>query len=111
MIELILQDFFKEHCKYPVYFERTEGMKPPFVLIQKTGGSIENFISHSLITAQSYGVSMSEAVQVNKAVQEIMFSLGSHPEIGRVKLNSNYYFPLLRRKEYRYQAVYEIAHY
>ena len=99
-----------------VFAERQK--KPPkkYILIEKTGSSMDNMIPTSTIAIQSVvdsmqGGTMLDAMSLNDEVKNVMDGLMALDIIVRVGLNSDYNYTDDSTKEYRYQAVYQITHY
>lgn len=110
MIEKIILDFLNESLEVPVLMEKTEEQIEEYVLIEKTGSSEDNFISSATIAIQSYSSTLYKAAVLNKKVKIAMRELVSIPKISKVKLNTDYNFTDTTKKQYRYQAVYDITY-
>ena len=94
------------------YLEIPEGGgTPPFCVIEKTGGGQVNHIRNATVAIQSYGASMYLAASLNEQVIQIMENIVSLPEIASCDLNSDYNFTDTTKKEYRYQAVFDLVYY
>lgn len=87
------------------------GGTPPFAVIQKTGGGEENKLRHAKIAIQSYGSSMYNAASLNETVISAMDGLPARPEVASCRLNSDYNFTDTTKKQYRYQAVFDVVYY
>lgn len=118
MIEKILISYLydKTEAGSHVYAERPNDIPEKFILIEKTGSSVENMITTSTIAIQSItdsmqGGSMLDAMDLNEDIKEAMSYFEDEPEIVRVRLNTDYNYTDDSTKEYRYQAVYDITHY
>lgn len=83
----------------------------PFIVIEKTGSNMENWICESTFAIQSYAPTLYEAASLNKTVIDIMFGALALDAITRVELNSDYNFTDTETKRPRYQAVFDIVHY
>lgn len=88
-----------------------EGLKDDYLVIEKAGGSGNKMIRYSVITIQSYSGSLSGAAKLNEKMIDAMNDLNELAEICHCELNSNYNYTDTARKRYRYQAVFNIAHY
>lgn len=111
MIEKILQDYLTDALQVPVCMQTPSPMPERFVVLEKTGGGMENHIFSSTIAAQSYAQTLYEAAVLNEEVKGALL-YGSVPnEICRVSLNSDYNYTDPDLGNYRYQAVYDITHY
>ena len=82
-----------------------------YLLIEKTGSSRENFIDTATITIQSYAESMYEAAVLNERVKKAMDDIAVLSNVSKSELNSDYNFTDTTKKEYRYQAVYDITYF
>lgn len=113
MIEKTLFDYLNTGASFPVYMEVPEGgATPPFAMLEKTGGgTIEGHIGTAMVTIQSYGRTLYEAAETNEAVKALMATADALDDIARVRLNSDYNYTDTTKREYRYQAVFDIIHY
>ncbi len=114
-IEKIVRDFLGSRLSCPVLLENTEKV-PKRVLIEKTGGG-GDYIFESTLAIQSYGASLYEASALNSEIASLLLKDGVEPGLLSVsgvisiELNSNYNYTDTSKKEYRYQAVYDVVHY
>lgn len=111
MIELVILKHLSESLLCPVYLERPEDAKAPYVLFEKTGGGKKNHLLTSTFAFQSYSTSLYESANLNEETKRAVESLINLQEISSVRLNSDYNFTDPETREYRYQAVYNINHY
>jgi len=112
MIELIVFNYLKEKLDVLVDIEKPSPLPETYVVIDKTGGSKSNHLPDATIAFQSYGKSKFEALSLNEKVKNAVESMVDElDEIRGLSLNSDYFFPDLATKEYRYQAVYDIRYY
>ena len=111
MIEKTVLDYLNEKMEVPVYMERPEQPESEYVLVEKTSGRRSNHIGSATIALQSYAGSLLLAAELNEEVIAAMEEIVSLDEIIGVSLNSTYNFTDTSRKQYRYQAVYDIRHY
>lgn len=111
MIEKTILDYMKEHASVPAHMQRPESPADAYILIEKAGSGRENHVDESTIAIQSYAKSLYEAAALNEEVKELMESILELDEISSVQLNSDYNFTESARKQYRYQAVFDITHY
>lgn len=110
MIEKTVLDYLNRNLKYPVYMEQPEESLKRYVLIEKTGGSRENFINHATFAIQSYAESLFYAAQLNEEVKQVMDSMPASENIASARYNADYNFTDTTKKEYRYQCVYDITY-
>ena len=115
MIETLLKDYLQTKLGISVYLMLPEPVSNPgntnFSVIEKTGSSFADQIMTSTFAVQSYGNSLFEAAELNKAVIAAVFESVELNEITRVRLNGDYNFTSPTDKRPRYQAVFDITHY
>lgn len=111
MIEKIVLDHLNNLLDAPAYMEKPESPPERYVLIEKTGSGTDNHIHSATLAVQSYAATLYEAAELNESVKAAMNRLIELDEITRAKLNSDYNFTDSTKKEYRYQAAYNITHY
>ena len=110
MIEKVILDYLNNTLRCPVYMEKPE--KPPdrYVLIEKTGGSEENFIKSATVALQSYAESLFSAAELNEDVKEAMDAITVLDCIGSSEYNTDYNFTDTSKKGYRYQEIYDLTY-
>lgn len=112
IIEKVIIDYLNANIDgVTAYTERPKNLPKRFILIQKTGGGLENKIKSSTVAVQSYAESLFEAAALNEVVKDVMLEIDSLYEIGSVRLNSDYNYTDGSTKQYRYQAVFDLKHY
>lgn len=111
MIEKTILDYMEEHASVPAHMQRPESPADAYILIEKTGSGREDHVDSSTIVIQSYAKSLYEAAALNEEVKELMESILELDEISSVQLNSDYNYTEPARKQYRYQAVFDVTHY
>lgn len=112
MIEKTLYDYLNAKLTVPAYMELpADGYPSSYVLIEKTGSSRENRIDRATVAIQSIAPTLYEAAVLNEHVKGAMDDAVELGDISRVELNSDYNFTDQTKKEYRYQAVFDIVHY
>ncbi len=113
MIEKIIYDYLGVRAPFPVFMEiPAGGATPPYAVIQKTGsGMVDGIVSSATLAIQSFGATLYEAAQTNELVKALMARAIELPEIARCRCSSDYNFTDTTKREYRYQAVFEIIHY
>lgn len=110
MIEKTVLDYLNNQLStIPAYMEKPEKIPVSYVIIQKTGGGMENQIWHGTFAIQSIAASLYEASALNDAVIAAMLNITETEDISACTLNSNYNYTDTRTKEYRYQAVFDLA--
>lgn len=111
MIELIVKNFFDDNFHVPLLLEYPDEKPDFFVLFEKTSSGKNNKLDSCTVAFQSYAPSLYEAAKLNEDVKKTVENLIILDEIARVKLNADYNYTDTERKEYRYQAVYDINYY
>lgn len=113
MIENVIQDYLIE-CfpDYPVLTEEPlENNADRCILIEKTGGSVNNRIYSSTFVIETFAESMFYAAQMNEQLKDYMEDIVQLDAICSCKLNTDYNYTDTNTKRYRYQAMFDIVHY
>lgn len=110
MIELVVKEYLEKTLNLSVYFERPKNPPNRYVLLDKTGSGKENHICSAVFAVQSYAPSLLQAAELNEEVKAAMDNLVVLDNIGKSELNTDYPYTDTTRKEYRYQAIYEITY-
>lgn len=105
MIETVFLNHMKEELSVPVYMEVPARPPNEFVVLEKTGGSKKNYISHATFAIQTYGGSLHNAAALCEKAWEAAESLIELDEISAVSVDGGYNFTDPTTKRYRYQAV------
>lgn len=111
MIEKKVLDWLDTQLSVPVYMERPLDVPASFVLLEKTGSSMENWIYSVTIAVQSYAPTLLGAAQLNELVKAAMLNMIERGDVSSVRLNSDYNYTDTATKSYRYQAVFDIVAY
>jgi len=111
MIELTIREHLARILPVPVYLERPSTAPLRYVLLEKTGSGKRNHLPSSVFAFQSYAETLYQAAVLNELVKGAVEQLETLPEIGSVRLNSDYNFTDTTTKQHRYQAVFDISHY
>lgn len=111
MIEKTIKDYLSEHlAPISVTLERPVEAPDTYVLIDKTGSSLQNGIRTASIAIQSYAPSLYEAAALNEVVIELMLRIVELDSIAGCELDSDYNFTNTTTKQYRYQAVFDVTY-
>ena len=94
----------------PVYMERPEDLPAKYVILEKTGSGVENYIYSATFAVQSYAQSLYEAAVLNDTVKDFMENLPDERDVGACDCNSDYNFTDPETRDYRYQAVFDIIY-
>lgn len=111
MVEKKVLDWLESQLSVPVCMERPFDVPGSYVIVEKTGSSMENYIYSVTIAVQSYASTLLGAAQLNELVKAAMFAMLSLDAVSSVKLNSDYNYTDTATKSYRYQAVFDIVAY
>lgn len=109
-IEYVLLNYLLNNLQVPVYMEEPANPEAQYVLIEKTGSGVENYIHSATFAVQSYGATLEQAIDLNENVKAVMDEFWAHHAVYRCHLNSDYNFTDTETQRYRYQAVYEITY-
>lgn len=111
MIEKTVIDYLST-TDVPCFAERPE-VEPtrPYLVIEKTGSSLENHIASATIAIQSWAQTLYEAADLNEEVKAAMEGITDLPAVSACELNSDYNFTRTALKAYRYQAVFVLTYY
>lgn len=108
MIELTLLEYLKKELSYPVHMER-QNDQTNYIVIEKTGGSCEDFIARATFAVQTYGESLYKAALMANEVFDVMLKMPDYTDVSSCKVNGGpYNYTDTETKEYRYQTVYDI---
>lgn len=110
MIEKTVLDYLSNELSVPVYMEVPENPPSSYVIIQKTAGSITDYINSATLAIQSVAASLLNAATLNDTIIEKMVDIWKYKDVSRSSLNSNYNFTDSRTKQYRYQAVFDLTY-
>ena len=111
MIELIVKNYLDSALFVPVYMEKPEQAPVEYVLVEQTSEREENYISYATVALKSYAASQYEASVLNELVKTAMRAIITLPEVAKSKLNNSYPFTDTTKKQYRYQAVFDLVFY
>lgn len=111
MVEKTVKDYLQSSLGVPVRLEEEDNLGTEYVLIEKTGSSVENHIKRATLAIQSYSMSLYGAAELNERVKEVMGKSIELDDICQCNLNSDYNYTDTTRKKYRYQAVFDVVHY
>lgn len=111
MIEQTILDYLNDTLTEPCYMEEPDG-EDTFVLLEKTGSSLSNYVYSATFAIQSYATSLYEAAELNEKVKAAMLTIAAELNtVSKCSLNSDYNYTDTTKKRYRYQAVFDITHY
>lgn len=91
-----------------VYGETPHNISEDYVLVEKTGGGLQDFIHSATIAVKSHGGSLARASEINEGVKTAMLSMPGTEDVYSVSLVSDYNYTNTATKQPRYQAVFTI---
>lgn len=114
MIEKTVRDFLvSEDNGYEAYVQLAplQSHGDTYLVIQRTGTSLENLVKGARIVIQSYAPTMLEAGQLNDEIIDLMvYSFPGVTNVNSCRLENAYPQTDLRTKEIRYQAVFYVTY-
>lgn len=119
IIEEKIRNYFNAKAEQGIipktYVSIPEVKKPStsyeFIVLEKTGSSVDNHIITSTIAFQSFADTLYKAAVVNEKVKEVMQMCVDDDVVIQARLNSDYNFTDQSTKQPRYQAVFDVIHY
>lgn len=116
MIEKTVLDYLNTALSVPCYMQEPANPNPAmipksFVVLQKTGSSVQNHIYNATFAVQSYAGTLYNAANLNEAVKTAMREIINITAVTRCELMSDYEFTKVSTKQPRYQAVFELTYY
>ena len=96
----------------PCYAERPEKEpSKPYIVVEKTGSSLENHVASATIAVQSWAQTLYEAAALNEEVKAAMEGITDLSSVSACRLSTDYNFTSTALKAYRYQAVFILTYY
>lgn len=103
--------YLDKNLPEPVRIKKPEKAPERYILVEKTGFDIENYINRATIVIETYAESLYAAEELSIAVRKKLNEMADNINISAVSLDTDYPNSDADRKENRYQAVYKITHY
>ena len=111
MIEETIRNFLMESIPKPVYIDVPANPPAERIVIERTGGGMEEHIRNAQIAIQCYAETRYKAAELHELVMWAMPSLIELDSVSACYLNAEYDFTDTSTKEYRYQSVFDIYYY
>lgn len=112
MIEKTVLDYLKTQVSpVPVYMEVPKNPPEKMVVLERTGGSVNDHLKRATFAVQSYAGTLYEAAALNETVIDNLLAITTEKEVCASRLNSFYNYTDTTSKRYRYQAVFDFVHY
>ena len=110
MIEKTVYDYLCGRMNVPVYMELPESVNTEeFVVVEKIGGDITDYIRSATIAIQSYSTkSLYNAASLDEAVHVVMDVMAAHTDVSECQMTADTNFTDTSTKRYRYQCLYNI---
>ena len=109
MIEEIIRNYLISAMDIPVFTEKPEVPPDRYILIEKVGGGMTDYIPNARVALQSYGPSQYVAAEINEMVKRKMDDIIVLDQVSKAERNSDYNYPDITRKKHRYQAIYDLV--
>lgn len=116
MIEIELIKHLTEQLDVPVYAEVPANPPQVYVVIQRTGGSTEDYIDHASVAIQSCvqqssdGTGKLASIKLDGTVRRVMGNFIAKTGISACRCTRTYDFTDPETKTYRYQSIFEITY-
>ena len=111
-IEAIVIDYLQDKLQTDnVYGEIPDSPTGEFFFFFLTGSTTTDHTCTSTVAVQSYGDTKAEAAESNERMKRAMEEIVELDQVGGCHLDTDYNYTNIARKQYRYQAVYQITHY
>lgn len=112
---MTIESFIIQHLNQSLDEVSAYGLVPAerpntFVVLERTGGTIEHFLHHSFFVTDCYGETLEEAVNLSEKVIEAMKTLPLHGRVTHVSINSIYNDTDTETHEYKYGVLFEVTH-
>lgn len=111
MIEQTIREYLSGNLSVPVRLEEEPDLPSEYVLVEKTGSGMTNYIKRATVAIQSYGETMYKAAELNEKVKDVMESITELDTVSKCQLNTDYNYTDTARKKYRYQAVFDLVYF
>lgn len=110
MIEVNVYKYLKTALPdIDVYMMAPETEPARYVIIEKTGATLTDYIETATLAIQSYGETLLDAMQINEAVKASMLKALESDAFSKIELNSDYNFTDTATKRPRMQAVFVVT--
>lgn len=111
MIEKIVRDYLVTKLNVDVYVQIPKSPPESYVVLERTGGRVEEYIRYATIAVQSIAPTMLAAIELHEQVIGAMLNIAELDDIGSISLNSEYNYTDGDTGTYRYQAVFDVVYY
>lgn len=110
MIEDRIIKYLSDNLPVPVGADKPEPKPDRYVIVEKTGSGQADKIDSAVLAIKSHAETRYQAARLNDLVKDAMENAIQLDEISSCALNSDYDFTDISKKEYRYQAVFELVY-
>ena len=111
MIEKLVRKYLNDNMTVKAYIEKPPEQPEKYLEIERVGHTESNFIYTTTLAIKSMAGSLFFAAELNDEVIAVMNRMIALPEIVSVYCSDSYNHTDTTKKEYRYQAIFEITHY
>ena len=110
IIEAVVIDYLKNLIDVPIVAESPEDEPDSYVRIERVGRQSADYIITDSIAFQSYAATLYGAAALDEKVQNFLPGIVERPDISGTHLVSAYNATDTRKKQYRYQCIFDISH-
>lgn len=110
-IEQKVKQYLEDKLHIPTRLQYPEELPDTFIVIQRTGGNEENFISHASLSIASIAPSLYEAMEMDHKVLLAMRTIADGITITGCRYNGGGNWTDPTSGQYRYRSYYEINYY
>ena len=111
MIEAIIRNFLLNVVDVPVYVTVPAEPADSYVVVERTGGGVDEHIRRATIAVQSYGVNREQAATLHETILAELPAIADGDKVSACYVNAEYSYTDEATKKYRYQSVFDITYY
>lgn len=110
IIEEVVINYLQERLDVLVAAESPEKEPESYVCVERLGRQKNDLIVTDSVALKSYGPTLYDAAILDEQVQNIMSEMPIRTDISGTRLVSAYNATDTRKKQYRYQCIFDISH-
>lgn len=108
--EVLVRLHLNEDVTLPAAFMDVPKDRPAeFITVERTGGDRVDVRDRPVIAIQCWSTSRYQASELARKVGDSLEAMRTHPNVGRMDINTSYNFPDLDSGTPRYQVVVELV--
>ena len=109
-IEKIVIDYLKNKLNIPAYAEKPENAPDEYLIVERVGGSISNFIRMSEISVRCISTTMYNASVLNDKVISAMLDIDDCNPISHCSLEEDSNYTDTTTKRYRNRSIFKVVY-